>query len=434
MINVLDTHRLLYRNATITALDLADKTTPVKFYNVTDVDVAADIGYTVYTNDAGYICYGSNRELVSSLGLGGSAIVRVSLNGGQNWPIAWIVRNTEDGVTAEDVKYKIYDTLGNVLYDPLSRDYVMPDYLLRSEYSNGIWKEESISVEATETSIALSEWTTAVRVPSNVAANLIALTGQLRAGQKVLVVNEGKARSINNMRFEAGSFGIYYADGNGSMKWTSQSDTFYALAVNGSYNDTWTEVARKVIAMSDTVITADNRTFVLQKEQKIDLVHDTGMTKSLFEYTPALIYTGFCSTDGNNALLYDVAGYAGGVLPAHATRVKLRLTAPSGWGATENTYHIVIKVPYEWFKYNRTVDLDITISLGQNHYDADTFSIYLAFTDDNNQYHPILIKTKLASYDETSGTYVVPNYNVRLGCRADLSVSCAEMSPARYAT
>lgn len=433
MINVLDTHRLLYRNATITALDLADKTTPVKFYNITDVDVAADIGYTVYTNDAGYICYGSNRELVSSLGLGGSAIVRVSLNGGQSWPIAWIVRNTEDGVTAEDVKYKIYDQQGNVLYDPLSRNYVMPDYLLRSEYSNGIWKEESISVEATEVSIALSEWTTAIRVPSNVTANSIALTGQLRAGQKVLVANEGKARTINNMRFEAGSFGIYYADGNGNMMWTTQSDAFYALAVNGSYNDTWTEVARKLIAMSDTVITADNRTFVLQKNQKIDLTHEAGMTKSLFEYTPALIYTGVCSTDGNNALLYDVSGYDGGILPAHAARVKLRLTAPTGWGAAENTYHIVIKVPYEWFKFNRTVDLDLMVNLGQNYYSGN-FSVYVAFDDDNGQYHAILMKQKQATYDEATGAYYFSNYNVQLRCRADMAVSYVEMNPAISAT
>lgn len=433
MINVLDTHRLLYRNATITALDLADKTTPVKFYNITDVDVAADIGYTVYTNDAGYICYGSNRELVSSLGLGGSAIVRVSLNGGQSWPIAWIVRNTENGVTAEDVKYKIYDQQGNILYDPLSRNYVMPDYLLRSEYSNGIWKEESISVEATDTSIALSEWTTAIRVPSNVTANSIELTGQLRAGQKILVANEGKARTINRMRFEAGSFGIYYADGNGNMMWTTQSDAFYALAVNGSYNDTWTEVARKLIAMSDTVITADNRTFVLQKDQKIDLKHETGMTKSLFEYTPALIYTGVCSTDGNNALLYDVSGYDGGILPAHAVRVKLRLTVPIDWGAAENTYHIVIKVPYEWFKFNRTVDLDLMVNLGNNYYSGN-FSVYVAFDDDNGQYHAILMKQKQTTYDETTGAYYFSNYNVQLRCRADMAVSYVEMNPAISAT
>lgn len=434
MINVFDTHRLMYRNAILKAYDLADGTTPIEFYNVTEnTEPTENIGDTVYTNEAGYICYGTNRQMVLGLGLKKSAIIRASLNDGVSWPIEWTIRIAEDGVTREDLTFKIFDSARNVLYDPLSKSYTMPDYLLRSEYSNGIWKEESVSLETNESSVALSEWTTSVRISQAVIAVQISLTGQLRAGQKVLVVNEGKTRVINNMRFEAGSFGMYYADGNGNMMWTTQSDAFYALILDGIYDSSWTESARKLIALADTIATIDNKAIALQRGQMLDVVKDASIVKAVFGYTPALIYSGICATDTANALLYDIANYNGGVLPAHINRAKLRLIAPSTWSATADTYHIVLKVPYEWFKYNRTVDLDITLSIGSNHLEGN-FSIYLAFTDDNGQYHPILLKQRAATYDESSGTYVVSNYNVQLRCRADLSVSYVEMNPAINAT
>jgi len=434
MINVFDTHRLPYRNAMLKAYDLNDGTTPLDFYNITDnTEPTESIGTTVYTNEAGYICYGTNRQMVLSLGLKQSAIIRASLNGGTSWPIEWTLRVAENGVSRADLTFKIFDSVGNVLYDPLSKSFVMPDYLPRSEYSNGIWKEESVSAEANESSIALTEWTTSVRISQAVIAAQISLTGQLRAGQKVLVINEGKARVINNMRFEAGSFSIYYADGNGNMMWTAQSDAFYALILNGVYDNSWTEPARKLIALADTIATIDNKVIALQRGQMLDVVKDASIAKAAFDYTPALIYSGICATDSANALLYDIANYQGGVLPSHINRMKLRLIAPALWSPTSQTYHIVLKVPYAWFKYNRTVDLDITISLGQNHLDGN-FSIYVAFDDEGGQYHAILLKQRAATYDESSQTYVVSNFNCQLRCRADMAISYVEMNPALIAT
>lgn len=434
MINVFDTHRLPYRNAMLKAYDLNDGTTLLDFYNITDnTEPTESIGTTVYTNEAGYICYGTNRQMVLSLGLKQSAIIKASLNGGTSWPIEWTLRVAEDGVSRADLTFKIFDSAGNVLYDPLSKSFVMPDYLPRSEYSNGIWKEESVSVEATESIIALSEWTTSVRISQAVIAVQISLTGQLRAGQKVLVVNEGKTRVINNMRFEAGSFGVYYADGNGNMMWTDQSDAFYALILNGVYDNSWTEAARKLIALADTIATIDNKTIALQRGQMLDVVKDESIVKAVFGYTPALIYSGICATDATNALLYDITNYNGGVLPTHINRTKLRLIAPALWSPTSQTYHIVLKVPYAWFKYNRTVDLDITISLGQNHLEGN-FSIYVAFDDEGSQYHAILLKQRAATYDESSQTYVVSNFNCQLRCRADMAISYVEMNPALIAT
>lgn len=434
MINVFDTHRLMYRNAILKAYDLADGTTPIEFYNVTEnTEPTENIGDTVYTNEAGYICYGTNRQMVLGLGLKKSAIIRASLNDGASWPIEWTIRIAEDGVTREDLTFKIFDSLGNVLYDPLSKSYTMPDYLLRSEYSNGIWKEESISLEPNESSTTLSEWTTSVRIPASVQARVISINGQLRAGQKVLIVNEGPTREINGIRFEGGTFATYYLDGAGQQAITAIGDKFYPLPLDGTYNNSWSEFARKFIALADTAIMANSRTIVVQKYQMLDVIKESGMAMPLFEYTPALIYSGICTTDSANALLYDIANYSGGVLPTHISRAKLRLIAPSAWSAAADTYHIVLKVPYEWFKYNRTVDLDMTLSIGSNHLDGN-FSIYLAFDDDNGQYHAILLKQRAATYDESSGTYVVSNYNVQLRCRADLSVSYVEMNPAINAT
>jgi hypothetical protein len=109
------------------------------------------------------------------------------------------------------------------------------------------------------------------------------------------------------------------------------------------------------------------------------------------------------------------------------------LIAPPLWSPTSQTYHIVLKVPYAWFKYNRTVDLDITISLGQNHLEGN-FSIYVAFDDEGGQYHAILLKQRAATYDESSQTYVVSNFNCQLRCRADMAISYVEMNPALVAT
>ena len=434
MINVFDTHRLPYRNAMLKAYDLNDGTTPLDFYNITDnTEPTESIGTTVYTNEAGYICYGTNRQMVLSLGLKQSAIIRASLNGGTSWPIEWTLRVAEDGVSRADLTFKIFDSVGNVLYDPLSKSFVMPDYLPRSEYSNGIWKEESIVLEASEVGTAISEWTTNIRIPANVASLVISITGQPRAGQKILIVNEGSVREINGIRFEGDTFAVYYADGAGQPTMTAPSDKFYPLPVNGTYNNSWHEFARKLIALADTAVMADSRTIVLQRLQMLDVIKEAGMAIPLFPYTPALIYSGICTTDAANALLYNIAEYSGGVLPSHINRMKLRLIAPPLWSPTSQTYHIVLKVPYAWFKYNRTVDLDITISLGQNHLEGN-FSIYVAFDDEGGQYHAILLKQRAATYDESSQTYVVSNFNCQLRCRADMAISYVEMNPALIAT
>ena len=87
---VFDTHRLLYKNAQIRAYSLATPTTPISFKDDTDTD----IGNIVYTNENGYICRSSDMQTVKCLKLSESAIVQVSLDGGNNWPIEWVIEDT----------------------------------------------------------------------------------------------------------------------------------------------------------------------------------------------------------------------------------------------------------------------------------------------------------------------------------------------------
>ena len=75
--NVVDTHRLMYRNARIRAFDLSDRTTAVPFYNITDQILPdEDIGYEVHTDAAGYIYYGTGSQPVQCLAVKSSAIIQ----------------------------------------------------------------------------------------------------------------------------------------------------------------------------------------------------------------------------------------------------------------------------------------------------------------------------------------------------------------------
>ena len=74
--SVTDTHRLMYRNATIRALDLSDRTTPVPFFNVTDQELPVnDIGYEVHTDAAGYLYSGANSRPIQCLAVNKSVII-----------------------------------------------------------------------------------------------------------------------------------------------------------------------------------------------------------------------------------------------------------------------------------------------------------------------------------------------------------------------
>lgn len=160
--SVTDSHRCMYRNARIRALDLSDRTTPIPFYDITDDQIPTqDIGYEVRTDAAGYIFYSNGQQSVECLAIKQSAIIQVDLFNNNAWDIEWILRvdNDNDFVRVSDV-HKVYDKDGNLVWNPLSDDWHLPDWVERSELQSGEWAEGEMDVtDATPTELALDKWT-----------------------------------------------------------------------------------------------------------------------------------------------------------------------------------------------------------------------------------------------------------------------------------
>lgn len=188
MIQVFDTHRLSYRNAYIRAFDKSAPTKPIQFK---DVD-GTDVGYIVYTNAQGYLCYGNDRQPLTCLKLGKSAIVQVSLDGGTNWAIEWEITDTEaDVVRTNDVgSLYYYDVNGDVRqWDPLSGSAALPDYLLKADYDS--WNEDTIRITDETCSITPTRWTKNIVFTSAATASYIVIhMDNTRDGQQFAIFSE----------------------------------------------------------------------------------------------------------------------------------------------------------------------------------------------------------------------------------------------------
>lgn len=186
MVNVLDTHRMQYRNAVLRAYDAANPTTRIDFFNG-DVN----IGNEVYTNENGYLFYeAGGRQSIENLNVDGSAIIKVSLDGGNNFSITWQVDDkTSQYVEESDVHDMTYRGSDNTrkTWHPLQADCALPDYLLKSEYHDGIWGEQEMAIGADTSIVTLGEWTHVITILST-APDAIAFTNvRLRAGQVVTI-------------------------------------------------------------------------------------------------------------------------------------------------------------------------------------------------------------------------------------------------------
>lgn len=197
MIQVFDTHRLPYRNAVIRAFKLnSDNVTePAEFYNFTDYiknnrDISKyAIGTEVYTNASGYICYGTNRQTVSCLGVNESVVVKVSLDGGLSWKIGWTLHGGDDTLTADDLGRLVYAD-GTVCFDPLQPgDTALRDFVSADDIDpNNRWEEDTIRVNSD--SVTLTDWTRVIVLPFSYVPETLNVNGRCRAGQCVDVVNE----------------------------------------------------------------------------------------------------------------------------------------------------------------------------------------------------------------------------------------------------
>lgn len=192
MINVFDTHRLLYRNAQLRAFKQSAPTVPLNFLNYD----GADIGNIVYTDENGYICYSSDMHTVTELLVNEPAIVQVSLDGGHNWPIQWIVSsNVSQAVERDDIgSLDYYDGDGNVqTWDPLSGSAALPNYVRRSEFDpSDKWQETNLIFpdnESTTVCLMADKWTSTVIIPNDITADTCWLNvSDCRVGQKIVVL------------------------------------------------------------------------------------------------------------------------------------------------------------------------------------------------------------------------------------------------------
>lgn len=190
--NVVDTHRLMYRNARIKAIDLSDRTTQIPFFNITDQIVPdEDIGYEVYTDAAGYLYYGANAQPIQCLAVKKSAIIQVDLTGNGAWDIEWVLRSeSEDEYVKVDDVHKAYYADGTLAWDPLVDDWHLPDFALRSEIGRGEWAEgEMIVTEETPLDLNIDKWTHVITFRNGHADTYRMLYTKGRYGQTIRLLN-----------------------------------------------------------------------------------------------------------------------------------------------------------------------------------------------------------------------------------------------------
>ena len=190
---VLDTHRLMYRDARIRAISLSDATTPIQFVNITDdAGPDAEIGNIVYTDAMGYVFYGANQTRVTCLGVKESAIIQVDLHGNDNWhDIEWVVRKDvdDDVVRVSDVG-KVLDGNNNIVWDPLAGNWVLPEYVTADQIQTGRWAEGEMTVSSsTPSQLNVDEWTHTITIQPGHASEYTLNFTTGRIGQLITIVN-----------------------------------------------------------------------------------------------------------------------------------------------------------------------------------------------------------------------------------------------------
>lgn len=214
--SVVDTHRLMYRNARLRALDLSDHTTPIEFVNVTDDNTEpTPIGHIVTTNEHGYVCYGDSQQLVTCLAVTKSAIVQVDIHGNDDWNIEWVIHvdSDRDYVTVEDIGC-VYNHDGEQVWNPLDGDWHLPDWVERDEIGNGEWAEGQMDVAVDSPEVLnITKWTHTIIFRNGHAAvhKLSDLIG--RYGQTIALVNVSNTSvAINNVAIPSGSTALAVYD------------------------------------------------------------------------------------------------------------------------------------------------------------------------------------------------------------------------------
>lgn len=310
MVNVLDTHRMQYRNAVLRAYDADNPTTRIDFFNGN-----VNIGNEVYTNENGYLFYeAGGRQPIENLNVNGSAIIKVSLDDGHHFGITWQVEdNTGLYVEESDVHDMTYRGSDNTrkTWQPLQADCALPDYLLKSEYHDGIWGEQEIAIGTDTTVITFAEWAHAVTILSTAPNNIRITNPRLRAGQIVtitvkkdctLAIVTGAGAPVNHQVYKDHTYLLF------NMYVTESTDAGVKL-IDVTYNP-MSGADVETLAKAAVPVRKQKNIAIQQTEfsQHFDLTSefDNGITES-----PVYIHHYAASNYGNMSIKLPSASFAG---------------------------------------------------------------------------------------------------------------------------
>lgn len=254
--SAVDTHRLMYRNARIRALDLSDRTSQIDFYNITEADPDGDnIGKIVYTDPNGYLFYGNNTQSVSCLAVKQSAIIQVDLHDTDAWNIEWIVEVDADSqyVTIAQIG-KVYDSDGNLLWNPVGNNWQIPDWVRRDEIAQGEWAEGELVLKNDTDSLVINKWTHSIIVRKKAPMSLTFEEGSGRYGQVITIINTDISGSEHE--FTDGSSGDTVTIGYNQMCFAIHSGSrwLFSPVITRAFGNKQLEVSYRSASVSDPSI------------------------------------------------------------------------------------------------------------------------------------------------------------------------------------
>lgn len=185
MISIIDSHRLLYKNAVIRAFCFEDRTIPVSFFNADGVDV----GETLRTNESGYLVSAEGTHQITSYFVKQKSIVQVSLDNGFSWPIEYIV---ESNIGADDIRDgAMLNKHGVRVWSANAKESYQLDYNdLNNQPDIRPWgeAEQCENTDKSDEIIVVSQFTKVLHIDGT-ATNVSIWATERRYGQQVSVCN-----------------------------------------------------------------------------------------------------------------------------------------------------------------------------------------------------------------------------------------------------
>lgn len=180
-----DTHRLPYNNAKITAKQLSDSTTPVRFRTFT----GEVIGLEVRTNSRGYCCQSDGTPYVDGVFVEEDAIVTAVMSDGTS--TSWTVGSESDVAVFDGQLY------GRVIEDP--SDYSDDDVVIGTTHYKKLFSanqktDSPLSLEDLANVPSFNKWTEDQQIERfDVAAVTNSTSVYLKAQTKVLILMNDNA-------------------------------------------------------------------------------------------------------------------------------------------------------------------------------------------------------------------------------------------------